>query len=65
MCLSTKKDNRFLSAFCLLTLMLPHILLEIVFTRAAPAFDNVFMGCVFNINTVHKTVEKLTFQAFY
>ena len=41
------------------------ILLEIVFTRAAPAFDNLFMGCVFNINTVHKTVEKLTFQAFY
>ena len=40
-------------------------LLEIVFTRAAPAFDNLFMGCVFNINTVHKTVEKLTFQAFY
>ena len=39
--------------------------LEIVFTRAAPAFDNLFMGCVFNINTVHKTVEKLTFQAFY
>ena len=29
------------------------------------AFDNLFMGCVFNINTVHKTVEKLTFQAFY
>ena len=46
----------------------PHytsISLEIVFTRAAPAFDNLFMGCVFNINTVHKTVEKLTFQAFY
>ena len=39
------------------------IKLEIVFTRAAPAFDNLFMGCVFNINTVHKTVEKLTFQA--
>ena len=35
--------------------------LEIVFTRAAPAFHNLFMGCVFNINTVHKTVEKLTF----
>ena len=34
-----------------------------VFTRAAPAFDNLFMGFVFNINTVHKTVEK--FQAFY
>ena len=40
-------------------------ILEIVFTRAAPAFDNLFMGCVFNINTVHKTGEKLTFQAFY
>ena len=44
---------------------LPFIKLEIVFTRAAPAFDNLFMGCVLNINTVHKTVEKLTFQAFY
>jgi len=41
------------------------IILEIVFARAAPAFDNLFMGCVFNINTVHKTVEKLTFQAVY
>ena len=40
-------------------------ILEIVFTRAAPAFDNLFMGCVFNVNTVHKAVEKLTFQAFY
>ena len=30
-----------------------------MFTRAAPAFDNLFMGCVFNINTVHKTVGKL------
>ena len=41
--------------------------LEIVITRAAPAFHNLFMvmGCVFHINTVHKTVEKLTFQAFY
>ena len=30
-------------------------------TRAAPAFHNLFMvmGCVFDINTVHKTVEKL------
>ena len=45
--------------------ILPHDILEIVFTRAAPAFDNLFMGCVFNINTVHKTVEKLTFQASY
>ena len=40
-------------------------ILEIVFTGAAPAFDNLFMGCVFNINTVHKIVEKLTFQAIY
>ena len=39
--------------------------LEIVLTRAAPAFDNLFMGCVFIINTVHKTVEKFTFQALY
>ena len=40
---------------------------EIVIPRAAPAFHNLFMvmGCVFDINTVHKTVEKLTFQAFY
>ena len=43
------------------------ILLEIVITRDAPAFHKLFMvmGCVFDINTVHKTVEKLTFQAFY
>ena len=41
------------------------IKLEIVFARPAPAFDNLFMGCVFNINTVQKSVEKLTFQAFY
>ena len=41
--------------------------LEIVITRAAPAFHKLFMvmGCVFDINTVHKTVAKLTFQAFY
>ena len=41
--------------------------LEIVITRAAPAFHNLLMvmGCVFDINTVHTTVEKLTFQAFY
>jgi len=37
--------------------------LEIVFTRAAPAFDILFMGCVFNINTVHNIVEKLTFSS--
>ena len=43
------------------------IKLEIVITRAAPAFHTLFMvmGCVFDINTVHKSVEKLTFQAFY
>ena len=43
------------------------LILEIVFTRAAPAFHNLFMvmGCVFDMNTVHKTVEKLTFQVFY
>ena len=33
--------------------------LEIVITRAAPAFHKLFMvmglGCVFDINTVHKT----------
>ena len=40
--------------------MLHVLILEIVFTRAAPAFYNLFIGCVFNINTVHKTVEKLT-----
>ena len=36
--------------------------LEIVITRAAPAFHKMFMvmGCVFDINTVHNTVEKLT-----
>ena len=41
--------------------------LEIVITRAAPAFHKLFMvmGSVFDINTVYKTVEKLTFQAFY
>ena len=45
---------------------MPHLklTLEIVFTRAAPAFHNLFMGCVFNINTVHNTVEKLRFKHF-
>ena len=45
----------------------PFYILEKVITRAAPAFHNLFMvmGCVSDINTVHKTVEKLTFQAFY
>ena len=41
------------------------ITLEIVFTRVANAFDNLFMVCVLIVNTVHKTFEKLTFQAFY
>ena len=44
------------------------IKLETVITRAAPAFHTLFMvmdACVFDINTVHKTVENLTFQAFY
>ena len=38
------------------------LVLEIVITRAALAFHDLFMvmGCVFDINTVHKTVE-----AFY
>ena len=35
-------------------------MLEILFTRAAPAFDNLFMGRVFNISTVRKTVEKVS-----
>ena len=52
----------YVQCVCVMIIML---ILEIVFTRAAPAFDNLFMGCVFNINTVHKTVKKLTFQAFY
>ena len=55
----------FVSYIGCLFVIVSNIKLEIVFTRAAPAFDNLFMGCVFNINTVHKTVEKLTFQAFY
>ena len=45
-------------------IMLHVLILEIVFNGAAPAFDNLFIGCVFNVNTVHKTVEKSTFQAF-
>ena len=54
-----------ISRQCVQIKFVEDIVLEIVFTRAAPAFDNLFMGCVFNINTAHKTVEKLTFQAFY
>ena len=35
-----------------------YYILEIVITRAAPAFHKLFMvmGCVFDINTVHKTI---------
>ena len=35
--------------------------LEIVITRAAPAFHKMFMvmGCVFDINTVHKIVNNI------
>ena len=57
--------NDIVNIYCTTIRPLLELILEIVFTRAAPAFDNLFMGCVFNINTVHKTVEKLTFQAFY
>ena len=31
-----------------------HLKLEIVFTRAAPTFDNLFMGCVLNVNTAKR-----------
>ena len=34
-----------------LRLALPLLEMAIVFTRAAPAFDSLFMGCVININT--------------
>ena len=39
-------------------LKLPITKPEIVITRAAPAFHKLFMvlGCVFDINTVHKTI---------
>ena len=52
---------------CTSVLIIALSILEIVIIRAAPAFHNLFMvmSCVFDINTVHKTVEKLTFQAFY
>ena len=61
---SRKLENHYPELKIYLLLLL---LLEIVITRAAPAFHKLFMvmGCVFDINTVHKTVEKLTFQAFY
>ena len=32
--------------------------LEIVFTIAAPAFDILFIGCVFNTKIVYTTAEK-------
>ena len=39
----------------LLTVQFSYCILEIVITRAAPAFHKLFMvmGCVFDINTVH------------
>ena len=55
-----REHNLILSGF-----QTDYIKLGIVFTRAAPTFDNLFKGRVFNINTLHKTVEKLKFQAFY
>ena len=44
----------------LLSQMFSLLVLEIVITRAAPAFYKLFivLGCVFDINTVHKIVEK-------
>ena len=36
-----------------------NILLEIVFTRAAPAFDILFIGCVLNTKVAYTTAEKL------
>ena len=40
------------------------LLLEIVITRAAPTFHKLFMvmGCVFDTNSVYKTVEKLSMK---
>ena len=49
----------------LFSLLQSSSILEIVFTKAAPAFDKLLMGCVFNINTVYKTIEQLKFQPFY
>ena len=60
--------NRFVEPFSKSrTVCTEERILEIVITRAAPAFHNRFMvmGCVFDINTVHETIETLTFQAFY
>ena len=39
-------------------------LLKIVITRAAPAFDNLFMGLVFDINTVHRPLKNERFKHF-
>ena len=42
------------------------IVLEIVLTLAAPAFDILFsIGCVLNTKIAYTTAEKLTFEAFY
>jgi len=41
------------------------LVLEIVFTIAAPAFDMLFIGCVLNTTIAYTTAEKLTFEAFY
>ena len=49
--------NSVITIYVILCLFI--IELEIVITRAAPAFHKLFMvmglGCVFDINTVHKT----------
>lgn len=42
-------------------IVITYNILEKVFTKAVLAFDNLFKGCVLNINTVHTTVEKLKF----
>ena len=64
--INEKKKENIIKSPAMFALSLS-ITLEIVITRAAPAFHKLFMvmGCVFDINTAHKTVEKLTFQAFY
>ena len=43
----------------------PYIILEIVFTIAAPAFDILFIGCLLKIEIAYTIAEKLTFEAFY
>ena len=42
-----------------------HSVLEIVFIIAAPAFDILFIGFVYNTKIGYTTAEKLTFEAFY